>query len=108
MKPKHPHLVSLGACLLLGACAIKPLPWQTMDGQPVHAERLAQAKQQCSHDEKLKRSSKLRADAVMIARYEGAAAGAESGSRKYFDQAAVLRQEVSACMKAQGFVLPAN
>lgn len=97
--------LALGAALILSACAFKAPPWQGIDGQVPDAERLAKAKQVCDHDAKFKEVGEIRANAVMVARYEG---GGVSGpmAKKHFDKAAEIRQEVWDCMKAHGFVLP--
>lgn len=102
---KAHHALILATSLLLGACAFKAPPWQGADGQAPDSERLEKAQQVCDHDAKLKRTGEIRANAVMVARYEG---GGASGpmAKKHFDKAAEIKKEVWDCMKEQGFVLP--
>ena len=93
-------------CVILSGCASKPLEWNPSSGDQVPADpqRLEKAKQHCEYDAKLKKSSRIRADAVAIARYEKNPNTEGSRSKKVFDEARAVRQEVWDCMKQQGFV----
>lgn len=93
-------------CVVLSGCASQPLEWTLSNGDPAPADtqRLATAKQHCEYDAKLKKASRIRADAVAIARYEKNPNTEGTRSKKVFDEASAVRQEVWDCMKQQGFV----